>query len=155
MFPEAIEELQFNGIASSAEDNRPLIVHFVVFILHSGSQLVSGNSMYYSGLYGSTPLFVRQYRIAEIGRWGKAIILLGENASIRNDHICVVPVALSGPSCALSRRLWVLSPQDGFPNVWRIVEKLAFFNMSPTLEEDLEAVRLRDQIILGSLLVGG
>ena len=134
-----------------SECDKDKIWGHVLFVLATGNRFATGSSFYNSRLFRDIPINVSHCWILELGEIEKAIIFAGNDTINQMFYKSAMPVALSGSSCAMMRRLWILRQVKGNPDTWTIYDKLCLFTWRPIQEDGTDIVRLKDQKIVGGL----
>ena len=71
-----------------------------------------------------------------------------EEYRLGQQYVWAVPVAMSNPSCANVRRLWILERGEGPDrNAWHIVDKQRLFTLIPIRENGRQVIRRNNQVI--------
>ena len=142
---------------SFSEGDRISILQYVYFVLFYKEAMRPSRSQCGSGMFDENDSTRFHCSIAELGPEDRGLVIYGSGTMkppIR-ERITAIPVALSGWSCALVSRLWILERIPDIDHFWRIVEKLPVFCLAPILARGSEVVRLPHQVICGILDIPG
>ena len=138
-------------IENLARKDTAALSAFFAGVLFNYHVLGRNSTSYSSGMYRDRDghEILPQCMWVEIGGTARGITTMGSGEM--KPYVLAIPVAMSGDSCARTRRLWLLRPfETASDGSWKIVEKRHFTTLETVTEEWAGIKRRNKQIIRGS-----
>ena len=135
-------------IENLARKDREALSTYFTFVLFYNPLSGNNSTRYSSGMYRDRDehKILPQCMWVEIGGTARGITAMGSGEM--KPFVLAIPVAMSGASCATTRRLWLLRPSETASDGSRkIVEKVQFVTLEP-VTEDWEGIERRNKEII-------